>query len=494
MSTRTALALSLGLALCGGCDEDEPEVVAPPAPAPAIAPEPSYSIHEWGFVGHHWADREDDPPTFGAGPGTWEGGGIADGFGIGGLGLSGTGRGGGKPILYVHLPEGVDEMTFSVALSLGPGGRILEHLPPAPMSLVGARPTLRWDGVVARPGECRPSRPYPSAAAGCEETPDGYCEAAELASYETPDGACLRFDGEDWEHLFYRATIPGELPLRLDRDGDAIRVRHQGAAPLPGRLMRVRRDEGGASSRVTFHDAPAPGAEISLAQSPEQPGAAGVSALRATLGELGLTGPETDAFLRAWQRDLFGGEPGVALAPQVGEPPEDLRPKADALLYWLPPEAMDALVPLSFEPAPTEVRRAILVRVDLSPIGFGGGGTIGLGNLRRLGRSATLELGELDVVGLDAERATTVVRRQLGGLRGCWDEAVAHGSEHAAVTLLLGVAPDGAVRSASVTRSDAGDTALEDCLMGRARRITLPDPPDGEATVELPLSLGTTAR
>ncbi len=81
----------------------------------------------------------------------------------------------------------------------------------------------------------------------------------------------------------------------------------------------------------------------------------GVTAARAAVRDAilaqGLTGPEADSFLRAWQGELF--------QPQVG--------LADALIYFVPSTATDALAQVNITPPPSRFARALMVRVDLSP-------------------------------------------------------------------------------------------------------------------------------
>ena len=67
---------------------------------------------------------------------------------------------------------------------------------------------------------------------------------------------------------------------------------------------------------------------------------------------LGLTDEERAAFERAWTDALFG--------TAAGQP-------RDALLFWLPEARVRAIASLEITPAPPpgQVRRCILVRVDL---------------------------------------------------------------------------------------------------------------------------------
>ena len=98
--------------------------------------------------------------------------------------------------------------------------------------------------------------------------------------------------------------------------------------------------------------------------------AAGETALRSELERRGLTPPEAAAFLRAWSSDLFGVDTSDPAAPAntavvVGGG----RPtKSDLLLVWLERETVDAILPLTFSPAPTRLERAHLLVIDLTAL------------------------------------------------------------------------------------------------------------------------------
>lgn len=372
---RIALSVVSILVACGGPNEPSPpppevtpEAQSEPEESPAV--DTPYAIHEWGFIAHHYADAEGALLTSGSVP-------AADQTRRVGLPVRHTsGLSGGKPVIYVHLQGEGDVARFTASLSTA--GRFLEEWPHSEGS---TSTRLTWD-VEAKRGSCSARYRYPRAGdRHCTGIADGYCEAAELAHYETQDSACLTVDDAQWNHLFYRAQIAGDVPMRVTKSGENFAVASSGA--LPGRLMRIQRADEASDTRVALFDAPSPGESLSLPREPDQPAAIGIAALESELGALGMSPSEIDAFMIAWQAELFGDTAERAQVPLVGLPPYDLRPKADALIYFLPTATLDAMVPLAFTPPPADVRRAVLVRVDLGEAHEPG--TTGLGNLGHIG-------------------------------------------------------------------------------------------------------------
>lgn len=483
----THLTFLLFVAFVGcGAGEDEPsleparaEVPATEAQAPeaALGEEPSgpevetaYAVHEWGFIAHHYDEAEDALLSSGAVPAPVYRRPIN-------LDPHPTGRGGGKPVIYVHLQGEGNIARFNASLSTA--GRFLEEWPHSE----GSTPThLAWD-VEARRGSCSAEGRYPIANdEHCAGIADHYCEAAELAQYETEDSACLTVDGARWNHLFYRGDIPGDVPLRVTKRGDSFSL--QNSAELPGRLMRILREDDAQGTRVALFGAPLAGESMAL-PTPEEPAAVGITALEAELGALGMSEEETAAFMTAWQAELFGDTPERAQVEMVGSPPHELRPKADALIYFLPVAALDAMVPLDFTPPPAEVRRAVLVRIDLGEADVPSGGTItaatiGLGNHggygRVPGRRLQVRLGAVSVEGaLPQEVVRRMMRRYIVRLRECGAEHLSGGTE-TDVELRFVVRADGSVQGPSVEGASAG---LSECLRATALRWRLPAPDDG---------------
>ncbi|MBW2462931.1 MAG: hypothetical protein JRH11_14860 [Deltaproteobacteria bacterium] len=335
---------------------------APPSPE-ATPTAPVYDLHEWGLVS--------------TGPNGFE---LAAGPGHQAVELVVD-----KPVLYVHAAEA---MELRVTVTPGPGMSIAEHWPP-----MIADP-LSWL-VQVTPGPCTEPRQYPS---NCRSA-DGYCETAELALYETSDAACLTHGDHRLPLLFYRmrADVAPPMPLEVRRSGDDVVVRNRSWSAGVGGVWRVRWNSQTGATNATRVDVPDVGGEATIPMPNSNGVAAARSAMRTDLTAHGLTNPEAGAFMRAWDGALFGaagsvdqvdGDDGVAGAA-VDSPvmPTDRRgiddetsvdeltvdgipnifggPRvADAILYWLPQDAIEGLAELEATPAPRHLRRAILVRAD----------------------------------------------------------------------------------------------------------------------------------
>lgn len=268
-----------------------------------------------------------------------------------------------KPVLYFHR-HGEGPLAVDVEVRLA-SGRMVEHWP---LVAGAAGPTLAWRGVDVLEGACGASR-YPEATeAPClgMSGPDG-CEAAELATVETADAACLSYGGASLHHLFYRGELTSlpEPPLEVVALGTGAsageRQRVTSRRPIVGALVRVR----GTSASVVRPAALGEAVELELPQGALGEGA---EALAAALSEAGLSDDEVAAFRRAWDATLFpaatasAGEV-VTATPMAGGL---MMPRTrDALLYVLSAEDAERFATLTFTPAPTAVRRAIVVWLDL---------------------------------------------------------------------------------------------------------------------------------
>ena len=341
---RSPLLLLALMTACGGNSTDQP------SPAPTVTPSAtaaSYDLHEWGLVS--------------AGPSAFE---VAAGPGQRPVAIAVD-----KPVLYVH-PQEEAPFDLSIRVSLGAGLEVAEHFPPTTTS------PLEWRVRVG--GRCRGT--YPTV--DDSRCPDGYCETRELPLYETDDAACLDLDGVRVPLLFYRLRAAGaapSLPLSVAGSGPDIIVTNDSLARPVGSVWRVTWI--GNSTRASRVDLPGVGEHGRL------PAATGSvdqarSALRSSLSERGLSDAEAAVFTRAWDRALFGGLPqavdeDVLRADEPVDPTsideltDDLpiaegAPRVrDALLYWLPDSAIEALARVEATPAPRGFARAFLVRQAL---------------------------------------------------------------------------------------------------------------------------------
>lgn len=380
----TRLPLIVAFAL--GCAPTEP-------PEAKDVPPDVYDVHEWGLIDQSLSDgslRLSAPSQRALGSGTI------------GLGLGVVGY--GKPVLYFHL-ESSKHIDVSARVQVTHEMRMVEHWPPS----LAADDEVRWEfELTSQP--CDGDRTYPTASdAFCTRMSDGICETAELPEYETDDASCLIVEGEQWPLLLYRAAPiedaerPEEdarvqLPLDIDKEPDGtIRIRNRSEASSPLAMFRVTRR--GAQTQVTRLEWPAPGESVSVPRPAADATGDTTSreSVREALTEQGLTENEAEAFFRAWEEELWGAdaEADPEAAGETSAEALGLRgygrggggvgggiiglggfgrgglanpfaPRfTDVLIYWLPPSVIDELAPLTFEPAPRNVKRAMMVRVSV---------------------------------------------------------------------------------------------------------------------------------
>ena len=374
--------LSLAIVGCGGRqDTIAPGTVAPRALSGATAP---YEVHEWGLLRAIPGD-------------TLEAGAISPAGSVEAMTVD-------KPVLYFHASAPVQLERVHVEAV---GGTIREHWPVTPGA---AFPTsVDWSTLTLdaarRAGGASCAAVFPSASAlPCSALPQGEeCESAQLATVVSPSATCLQSGAAHLPFLFYRArTTTFTPPLQVSKLASGeLRITNSGALPIPGWVVRLRRDGSrvraiaarGPAARATivigndFANAATPTADGDHAASDEdrtidQPAmpvteGPGRVALRLTLLQLGLDHGEADAFFRAWDATLFGER----IVPLVDTPPapRDRTPRddqpvdtltadcrgdcigTDTILYFLPEQTCDGVARLTFTPAPTRVRRALAI-------------------------------------------------------------------------------------------------------------------------------------
>lgn len=338
-----ALAAILASACASSRPVENPEDVGGPTPTarpsdprPAGAP---YEVHEWGLVRQ---DVGDVLNTGAIAPPSYEPM-IMD-----------------KPVLYFHAPSPMEIRRVSVH---APNGTILETWPAAK----GGDGDVSWMNVdLGTPSDCLvsplPKRGDPACAL---LPPDAECESTQLAIVRTEDAVCVRSGETTDRFLFYRArTDLFAPPLKLSRSEDAVNVtiENEGALPIPGMIVRIRNRDGVVHSTVAVP--PAPRAKVvmgldavvdqaddkSVDRRAAPASGAGPDAVRMTMAELGMSPPEIKAFMDAWSEALF-----------MPNGFDGLRSPSDAILYFLPPQTIDTIAKLEFDPAPRAVKRAFAV-------------------------------------------------------------------------------------------------------------------------------------
>lgn len=281
-----------------------------------------------------------------------------------------------KPVLYFHTKGKLD--LASVSVTAPSGGSILEVWPllhnGRTGEAIGSR--VEWTRVALDPtGECAPS-PLPTIAdPPCTALGADFCEVASLAVARTSDAACVTTNGTTERFLFYRGrSTTLRPPLVVARRGAAgeIAVTNTGARRIPGKIIRIRSVDGETSASASSPPEPNDAVQIAEpsgvsalelpASTGKLPATVGSAVLRDTLGELGLTVEEIDAFMRAWEPTLFPRPGYTQLDIQLDSVP-GLRSmgRTESILYFLPEESTDDVAKLGFSPAPRVVRRAIAV-------------------------------------------------------------------------------------------------------------------------------------
>lgn len=347
--------LSLLLLVVLGCGETEPSQPsddpgseeADPAeePSASLAPveeqAPRYALHEWGLL---QVTRGEGTALLRTGAGSFP---APRPTPVAVPTIMNRPAAARAPVVYAHL---LDDGPVAFELRVQQrSGTIVEHYP-----AVGTENgRVEWS-VRARAGSCDPEA-YPTVEDPRCETPDGLCELAELERYETADGACLEVEGKTFDHLFYRGELPEvELPVGVALEGEELVVRGEA-----GSVLQLSRN--GAAVRTAVFEISPEGVRVPRRPS-EGDAAEGQAWIDRVLTARGLTDNERAAFRRAWDRYLFGGE-GEGEPVQTDPASGAHRPVRDGLLYVLPDSG--AVSSLEATPPPAEVRRAIVVLVDL---------------------------------------------------------------------------------------------------------------------------------
>lgn len=287
-----------------------------------------------------------------------------------------------KPVLYFHSGSPMQLARVEVHAS----GDIIEHWP---LTASGTPRVVAWRGVgldtARRAGTpaCAGSG-YPSATEPpCTNLARGEtCESIGLGPLAAL-ATCVQVGGTTHPFLFYRSrTRAFTPPLRVVRTASGeLRATNTGRFAIPGSVVVIRRRGGGTVAHAFVPPAPQQTSLLTqragddeddetTADMPVMPSdvEAGRRAVRSTMRGLGLTDGEIDAFLRAWDAQLFERRTLAQnvttdeLALDRRGPITDIpSPPPDAVLYFLPAATCDSVSTLSFEPAPRAVRRALAV-------------------------------------------------------------------------------------------------------------------------------------
>ena len=228
------------------------------------------------------------------------------------------------PVIYFYAAR---KAVLSVGVSF-PNGRITEWYPQA-SSWPASR--IEWGSVEVLPGE---DLPFPSGGEG-----NHYYAA------RATDSAPLRIGKEREKLLFYRGVGDIEVPVRPKFAADGkIQIRNASAHPVPAAIVFENR--GGMTGFRAIRDL----REAVQVDPPELDG--DVNSVRGQLADelvhAGLYPKEAQAMLDTWRESWFE---------------EGLR-----VIYIVPRATVDTALPLEIRPAPAEVARVFVGRVEmLSP-------------------------------------------------------------------------------------------------------------------------------
>lgn len=301
-----------------------------PAPAPAPPP-PALVLHEWGTFtavagDDGWPVRwrplagPSDLPEFVYTPDE-----LGDGQRVlptpgGGKGMAGTVRM-ETPVIYLYAPGPTD---VRVAVDF-PGGTITEWYPRA-SEWTGSR--IDWGTVRVLPGL---DAPLPDDGSASHYYPAREVDAAPIQVCDLRGDEVERF-------LFYRGV--GDFPLSLGARADERTIELLPSCNGgPGRALVFERQGDAVGFVVTdgVGTIPRPALDDEL---PDVLGA-----VRELLLAEGLYRKEADAMIETWRPDWFE---------------EGLR-----VLYLLPRAEVDERLPLTVSPAPDEVVRVIVGRLEV---------------------------------------------------------------------------------------------------------------------------------
>jgi hypothetical protein len=192
-------------------------------------------------------------------------------------------------------------------------------------SLTGA---IEWKNIWIRPGTV-PALPV-------ESDPSRYYAARET------DAAPITVDGQQEKFLFYRGVgrFPVPLSARVSSDGRVV-VENRGQEHVPGVILFENREgrigyrNAGAIEGAVTVDAPAlDGSFPQLRQD-----------LETALIARGLFPKEAQAMIETWRDSWFE--------------------EGSRLIYIVPARAVDAILPLEVEPAPSQTVRVFVGRIEL---------------------------------------------------------------------------------------------------------------------------------
>jgi hypothetical protein len=224
------------------------------------------------------------------------------------------------PVMYFYSPS---ELDAQVKVEF-PQGQITEWYPQANIRS-GA---IEWRNIKIQPNT--------SPALPRENGPSRYYAA------RATDSAPIAIGDQHEKFLFYRGVGRFAVPLsaRLSSDGK-IAIENRGADPVPGMILFENRggrfgyrNIGAVEGDVTLNP---PSLDGSFSQLRHE--------LETTLVTQGLFPKEAQAMVETWRDSWFE--------------------EGSRLIYIVPSRAIDAILPLQVDPAPSQTARVFVGRIEL---------------------------------------------------------------------------------------------------------------------------------
>jgi hypothetical protein len=256
------------------------------------------------------------------------------------------------PVIYFYADK---PQTVDVGVSF-PEGRITEWYPQLANPKAQAAPVrtsanvqggMRWTGIELLPGDADAPKLFPTDDSKSHYYPARETDAVPLR-VKAPDGTV-----QHEKMLFYRGIGQFTAPLTVrfwNDDASSVQLQNTGAEPLAHSFLYIVRGD-----RAAVLDAPALDAgkshsiefkftEVSMPLFKARTELA--ARMRAALVSEGLYEKEADAMVKTWDDSWFG-EQGMRV------------------LYTLPKKWSDRVLPLTFTPAPKELKRVFVGRAEM---------------------------------------------------------------------------------------------------------------------------------
>jgi len=173
-----------------------------------------------------------------------------------------------------------------------------------------------------------------------------------LSTLNNVDSNTLEYNSLKSKFLFYEAAVNFENPVQISYDRDKVVIKNVGKYALENLVFSAEfpSNESPVFGKVYFATAGklAPNEEVSLPLSEKAPD---YEIFKQDLLNLGFSEKEAESFVNVWGAPL--------LSPS-------LRGVSAQLVFRIPEDVYNKILPLSATPSPAEVNRAMYVAVDVN--------------------------------------------------------------------------------------------------------------------------------